>query len=274
MLDRRQSIELVVFVNLLVGVLAPALIAEGFYSASGPVRTVLLSVALSQGSLLAIWAVCGGRPTPWRVVAAIVGIVVWIWVLGEPAWVEQDPWWSWSWSLLWGYCVCLLLCQMVPVTGLLLLARLVGVGVTHGSHSGTTTSRPRLQFSIRSLLEWTTALAMLLGTFHYIPEDFFISISSLPPWRVLSIIAIVGSGVLIAPAALWTALGTRLPLARYCTLLVAVAAAVATMTLVLGEDEFGYSLVFGIGQTVWLVGSLWVFRLLGYRLVWRRRTRL
>lgn len=46
------------------------------------------------------------------------------------------------------------------------------------------------------------------------------------------------------------------------------------LMLLLGPNELKSLLPFCVGNVVPLVGSLWLVRLAGYRLIWRRRVRL
>lgn len=143
---------------------------------------LMASFAPGQGSLLGIWAALGGKATPWRLVAGFVGAGACIWMLGQPDLV---------------FWACILLVQMVAMSALLFPARLLGLELAddfrHRSAGSSAPDGQWVQYSVRSLLSWTTACAVLLATCHYLPEGFFsdlfrgswrqwLSAASLRPW--------------------------------------------------------------------------------------------
>jgi hypothetical protein len=218
------------------------------------------SMAPSHGSLLGLWAALGGRATPWRLVMAFVGVVTWIWALGE----SDLAFW-----------VAILLVQMVSISALLLLARLLGLELSKDlrpeSAQDPAAGGQWVQYSVRSLLSWTAACAVLLGTLHYVPVKLLTPFSEAP--AVCS--AIILSSTLSASGSFWICLGGLWPHVRVTTLGLTAAAGVATLGLVIGSrGQLWEFVVFCLSQVIYLVGSLWLIRLAGYRLVWRRWVRL
>lgn len=219
----------------------------------------------SHGSLLGFWAALGGKATPWRLVVAVVGVTAWVSVLEKFDAGHGDD------AAIWGT---VLLMQMGLVSVLLMVARFLGVELTDTLASEPAqTSEPAgqwVQFTLRALLSWTTALALLLGSLHYLPK---------PPLREIAdniavLAAILCGGALIALGAIWITLGARWAPARYVVLGLSGGVGIGLMYAVLGPGETLVLSVFCVAETVWLVGSLWLVRLAGYRLVWRRRVRL
>jgi hypothetical protein len=257
-----------VIVSLLVihGALAVlSLIVTGTNSSGGPpwfpIELMVMTLAISQGSLLGIWAALGGPPAPWRLLATAAALVACMWLL-PGLFVDADV-------EVWTYVV---FTQMVGTSLPLLALRLRGLGIVRPTPSDPEPELQKLQFTLRSLLEWTTALAVLLGMVQMTPEDFREAFTS---WQGgLEIVAIFGGDALLALAALWTALGARWTAARLLLLGLAGGVAATGIAVVDAPYRLITALAFLLLSVAWLVGSLWVFRVAGYRLAWRRAIRL
>jgi len=254
----------------------------------------MFAMAPCHGSLLAVWIALGGRATPWRLVAAVLGVAGWLWVLN---WFPDSDGYSRITQL--ELLTVILAAEMFLLSGLLMLARLLGLELTNTLRGGRPSgplvlARPSglepddashgdptqavadddgqwVQFSLRTLMSWTTAVAVLLSTLRYCPwrlvEDVFRDPSILA--------AILGGSVITALGALWIALGVRWPVVRIVVLAVTSIAGVAILQLTVGSGEdLGGIVTFFVAQAVYLVVLLWLVRLAGYRLVWRRRVRL
>jgi len=85
---------------------------------------------------------------------------------------------------------------------------------------------------------------------------------------------VVVSGVATALGALWIGLGARWPAIRVVSLGLTAAAGVTILALLIDTAEVWECMAYCFFQAAYLVGSLWLVRLAGYRLVWRRRVRL
>jgi hypothetical protein len=90
MKHRRLLIVLLVGVNLLGIVVAPLLVVRFGNETRGSAALLLCSLALSQANLVAFWAALAGRPTPWRLIAAILACVAWLYVVAA-----MDRWRIW-----------------------------------------------------------------------------------------------------------------------------------------------------------------------------------
>jgi hypothetical protein len=127
----------------------------------------------------------------------------------------------------------------------------------------------RLQFSILYLLGLMTALAVILSALKCLAAYEQASLNRVADPE--GVIIIVGRG-LVACAALWAAFGNRWIVVRAATFLAAILAAygglLATGRPYYSSDKW-VMLIFALEPTL-LFGSLWVFRLAGYRVVFRK----
>ena len=258
MLKRRWLlIGLVVGVAALIDVV---LLPQPRRGAPDWVDLLMFSVAPSQGSLLGLWAALGGKATPWRLVAGFAAAVACIWALGD----SDLAFWA-----------CVLLVQMVAMGALLLVARLLGLELAddfrHDSAGESTAEGQWVQYSVRSLLSWTAACAVLMSTFHYLPKEplgEFFQDAAIGA-------AIVVSSLAVAVGALWVTLGSRWPAGRIAGQGLAPVVGTIALWLVVGSRGGLWEFVaFCLFQAAYLVGSLWLVRVAGYRLVWRRRGRV
>ncbi len=252
----------ILFGSLVAFVVLGEAVAMWIEPSSDPVMVALCAVAPSHGSLLALWAALAGRATPWRFVIAFIAGLLWMWVM---LLCDADG------AVLWG---CVGIIQMVVLSVLLMAARLFGAELAGTLDDDVPLTvevdRPWVQFSLRSVFSWTTAVAVLLSTLHYFPTEALGEVLVEPFVGA----TIIGGGVLIALGALWIALGARWPVARWFVLGLAAAVAGIGIFAALGFHE-GPELVVFLGSQIALVtGSFWLIRLAGYRLVWRRRVGL
>jgi hypothetical protein len=223
---------------------------------------VMFGQGAGLGSLLGIWAALGGRPTLWRLVGTTMALVGCM-ALAEcmtPVSIDGHGLPVNDLRSLWVAVVF----SLALATSLPLLAlRFLGLEIAHREPDDSLLQRPKLQFSLRSLLEWTAALALMLGTLQMTP-GWFPDVALAP----LGLCPICG---LLALAALWITLGTRWRAIRMLGLALAGASLVAGLVVLRDLDFL---------SPVWLlwivsvIGSLWVFRIAGYRLVWRGRVTL
>ncbi len=226
----------------------------------------LAAVALifSQGALVAFWVVFGsGRPL-WRSLAVVLGVVA-------NTWVQQHRQSDFIQYLAQHRAIPLL----CAVWGFLVVARVLGLGLVR-TPDARRTLQP-LQFSIADMLLWTTALAVVLGLLRWLALDWHRVLGDMDrrgEWAFFVALA------LVAMAATFLALGRGRPLLRVLLLPLSLVACVGVMEAVcfiagqpfssprLSSDACGVSLMAG-----WLVGSLWMLRLAGYRLAWPWRFR-
>jgi uncharacterized membrane protein YhhN len=159
--------------------------------------------------------------------------------------------------------------QTVAVSVPLLVARPMGLRVEHAStvHGAEdSTARPkRLQFSILYLLGWMTALAATLGTLKYVAPFESLPLRWLANW---SLLAVLLSHAVVGLAALWTVLGTRRFPLRIMSLVLANLTAFAVVYVRIGyplDKPWSVPMLYVL-DTLWLIGSLLVFRVAGYRL--------
>lgn len=137
------------------------------------------------------------------------------------------------------------------------------------------TSGRSLQFYLSHLFAWTTATAVVLGVVKWLTpwQWLWPSPATLLWWTALNTI----STVTIPFATLWAALGGRSLTARMIPLLAIPAGLVVELLTIryfyhisITDLLKGVKLLFAL-ETLLLFGSLWVFRVAGYRLTWIRR---
>jgi hypothetical protein len=242
-----------VVAHLVLNVAAIPLIMTDSPLPSGELSDVFLwalfLLAPSQATLLALWVALGGGRFLWRVVPAVLGVILYLWWFGR----AND---EWRMIIFGQFCV----------SGLLLLvARVMGLELVLSS-APRTTSRP-FQFSVRDMLMWTTALAVILSLLRCLGRTW---LTSMRVWNNGESVAVFGSLALVTDAALYCSLGGRWLLARI--LLVPLAIGLAAYWLKVAVHSMfsarHLALLFG-AMAAWLLGSLCLARLAGYRLAWR-----
>jgi hypothetical protein len=228
---------------------------------------VFLSLPMSQVCLLAAWAALGKTPAPWRAVGLILPLALWSYMIGtvlEP----PDPAGSPSASTMTSQWTFFLLLEAAVAVALLGSARAAGLHVTGAvdrARTGNQPTPPRLQFSLRYLFAWLTAAAIALASLGY---TFHLGSLALRAWdlRVMVVLAVVNVAVLLAAL---SALLTAWP--RLLRWLIGLGASVVAIALLFSSPrDPGPGLLCG-GVTVWVLASLAVVRVAGYRLAWRKR---
>jgi hypothetical protein len=231
---------------------------------------LLFALYFSQVSLTAIWLALGRTAAPRRTAVACFLLFGWVAAFAAPIELDDLP------SAL---SVTLLVTAVAAVSVAFPLLAAKPLGLRLGTPAMASLPRQPLQFSIAYLLGLTTATAVALS-----------AISSVAKYRWLpfhdegtnyELIALgVGRG-LVAPLALWAALGNRRLVVRLAALLLAAVAAYEGLFLYDGlygstphryfnPAFMGFSgLLFAL-EAVLLLGSLLVFRWAGYRVVCRR----
>jgi hypothetical protein len=228
----------------------------------GPSGALAWGLCQSQISMAAVWLALGQTSPVLRTTLSLLILIAWnalLGILGRHDWCET--------MLFTGV-------MAGAVVAPLLALRPLGLRVSRLSFSnGAATSwndRQPLQFSIRYMLGLMTALAVVLGTLKWIVSF------ELQPLHLLVVpeVAIIAAGRgLVAWAALWAALGNRWTAVR---IIVFVAAVVASYGgLMLTDRRYYYAdfwifvLLFSL-EALLLFGSLWVFRVAGYRVgIWK-----
>ena len=259
----RLLITLLVGATVLVDVVALSVAAsdKGAPQWTHPAVLVLFALSMSQASLAAIWSVLGGRSLKWRLMGLVMTTALWsrcvAWIV-DPARIDD-------YACLYGS---LLLAQTIAILVPLTVARLSGVRVIRLDHvnaAGADASGPsRFQFSLREMLSWTTMLAVVLGALRYSVDQHLFP-SYLGDWRQLAVLSLANA--IPALAALWAMLGIGRPLLRAVALALATAAAIFAGGTLAEVVSFRAYAALGILQVVWVLGSLWVFRVVGYRVV-------
>jgi hypothetical protein len=200
----------------------------------------------SQATLLALWAALGSSRFIWRVPAIVVGLVVDLRLVTD---LER------GWKNL-------TVLQFVYMVALLFIARFAGIRLSNSRQY----SRSALQFTVRDILTFMTSLAIILGALHYMAD-----LEQYLPDRPSEVFAFLGSFALVAGSALYCALGNRWLLARIAV--VPLATLVGAYSIKMYDSWnwltiWMWELLLSL-MAVWLVGSLFMVRLAGYRLTWQ-----
>ena len=221
---------------------------------------LLIVLLPSQGNLIGFWTALGGKRTPWRVTFTVVGIVACLVVCD---WCHyHDPF---------SHAVLLFVWQTISVGVLLLLARLAGLRLRQIGSEHMEGELRRFQFLLWQMLVWTTVLAVVVSSAHYIPSrlqpDFHLNPALARAALCCTCVALVS---------IWLALGRRWLVAR-AFLLIVTTIGLGTVTLLWqtgGRRPLplmllgNYCLVL-FAVAAWTTASLLVVRLAGYRLTWR-----
>ena len=218
---------------------------------------LFIAIAISQTGLVAVWGSFGRWWLPWRLLAIVLTVAAWILATNrvflpfvrDPIGLKAS-----AWALGWQ---ARLLNQPVAVFLVLVIARRMGVSISHEADRAVNAgvANGRFQFSLGQLLAWATALPIGLGVvldarLHQLPFAF-------RP----GLLANGGPHVVLVLAALWLVLGRRWPWLRMIF--------VAMIGGLLAVDP-NRSMVSFLLETLWLVASLAVVRVAGYRLAWHR----
>jgi hypothetical protein len=231
----------------------------GAYTLDDRSHFLVPALIFSHSTLLAIWIAWTGRASPWRFAiiyaAHIVGLAAWHCWETDALYVDDD-----ATDFVW-----ITGTQIVLASLAFFFVRFLGVEISRpirGLDADGNASRQWFQFSLAAMLEWTTAVAVVLAASHYLPDW---------PWHDSGVFGFLGTVTILSTCTLWTLLGTRWWLARTLALFAAATAALGVFWwLGVGEafwDRTGFIAI----DIVYLTIPLGVVRWLGYRLVWRRR---
>lgn len=226
---------------------------------NNPAALVVASLVISQVSLLALWTGFGKTSFPWRLLVTVVAITVWAEVLAKPTdspthEIVVSTWCFHFWV------------QTGAVISMILAARRMGftIGTLPGPEATANgDSRRPVQFSLGYLLSLLTVLALVLGWARYTVD--FQALVDYVDGRLfaVSVTFALGNAVL-AIAAVWTALGRKGT--RYLGLCLSTAAVFLVHAWTRRFAHLTLEALFCLLCLGWLLGSLGVFRMAGYRL--------
>jgi hypothetical protein len=209
----------------------------------------LFMLGPSQAILFAFWVALGGGKFLWRVVPAVVGLVVYMWCFKT---ADQE------WLIT-------TMVQLGIGVVLLLAGRVTGLELSKASDMPDD-SRP-FQFYVRDILAWTTALAVVLSALRCMTTDWLFGRS------MQNGFAIFGSVTFVAAASMFCSMGRRWMIVRIALLALSIGFGVVVLLRATGDNRMWlFPAMLGL-MAAWLCGSLFVVRLAGYRLTWRWRFR-
>ncbi len=262
---RRLLIATLVFATVLVN-LAVVVVMQAMDS-SGSVLfapkfagLLLLSLQRSQIALMAIWLGIGRTSGPVRFVGTLGVIVAWCGILASLNYSSEIKVWF-------GYAAIQMLLIAVP----LLLIRATGrleIQAESQVDKDAAVDRNPYQFSIGYLLAWTTAFALMLATLKSVAPFEDVANEIRNTWHdggnfVYAINAVV---------VLWVVLGSGTYVAaRYVGYGVLLFVLPPALFAVRGSQDPGPDPGRFALSALWLLGSLTVVRLAGYRVRFGRR---
>lgn len=202
-----------------------------------------------QGALLAIWTVFGNGRFLWRTLSVAVGALLYVWLVGLAERVDEE----------------FVLCTIGELgffAVLLCVARLTGLKLLR--FSDVVKAPGPSQFYIRDMLAWMTALAVLMSAWRCLPSDAI-------QFRGRGMPAGVPVGLaIVAGATMFSMLGRGWVVVRIVSLPLAIGIAAVWLAWSVGElGRIGFNAILLGVMALWLIASLLVLRLAGYRLAWR-----
>ena len=264
-LRRRLLVGAVVVVNLafVVVLFSPLLeyanrVSRWLAGDSG--TGIELGILYSQSALVAFWAAFGGGRTLWRSLALVLGAIAAMW------WIDH-----WDSADVRDFMPLVLL---GPTWGLLLVARLLGLGLVRAPMR--LRSLQPLQFSIADMLLWTTVVAVVSGLLRWLALDWSIISREMVGWDAWTVFFLWN---VVAMAAMFLPLGRGRVILRILLLLLSLGAYLGMMEIFNGPG-WGWGCFARLFEDEpipiapmagWLIGSLWLIRLAGYRLAWQWR---
>lgn len=266
--SRRVALIGLVVLHLLA-VSCCSILALAKFSESQTFGGILLGTVFAQASLLAVWLALGGQPflrrTVWVLLLTTASIILFM----LP--VAKDAGDDWIISLFFGAAI---FSQWLAVQTPLWLIRVVfGWRITAPDTLCAGAGRDELQFGIKQLLAWTTAIAVLLGIGRWLADDIAgDDHNSFLAWEIAAIfLLLAGCNVVVAWPVIWAALVRRWMPAW--TVVAVVIAVILTL-----EEPAIFRRVAGGGMDAelvwwvngvhlaWIYGSLGVLRMYGYRM--------
>jgi hypothetical protein len=259
---RGTLVVLVLLATVLVDLVAVVALAEtspDIVRWPHPILGLFEGLPFSQVSLAGAWVGLSRRPVPWPPTIAFVAVLVWSRTLGElePRLLGPDAVPGW---------VTLLALQALLVIGAIWLAQLVRPQITP-QRRGPGHDRGRVQFSIRYLFGWMTALALVLGGASWLLGDAITATQlsrALRMWGYKGLI-LGALNALIGLTITWAVLKPDRPILR---LFVSASVMVSVLPVfgVLALKESAVCLALSSAtHAALLAATLGVFRIAGYR---------
>ncbi len=227
------------------------------------------SLPFSQVGLVALWTGLGRTAAPWRVLGVVLTAACWSWLVAvlfasdPPPFTRRFLEFATPWTFF-------LLLEAAAIAAPLSVARLIGFSLASAADlecGRRDLERPRrFQFSLRSLFAWMTATAIALGATGY---TFHLRHFGIVEGSLLQMLMMAVGNAAMAMAGLWVMLHPEWRWRRVILFGAVVLVAVALATPNLG---WRFAAMLSCPQAIWLLGSLWVVRVAGYRVVWQPRT--
>jgi len=250
---------LFVFAVFLLGV--AACVAASPLGGTGLLGEIFLAYVLlpGLGNLIGVWTMLTRKVSPWPLAGLAAGLALWS-VIQASCFRRAIPPDPPAAYFFFG--------EALGVSLLLSICRLIGVELVHIFALLREPEPLRMQFTLRSLFSWTTAVALFLGSVFSMPPGSF------EPFRELELVIHLGRGALMGVCLLWVALSVRSSNARFAVFAVVATATPCILSFVYREPLVLFSSPFFWLEGALVVGSFMLLRAAGYQLVWRGRVEL
>jgi hypothetical protein len=232
---------------------------------SHPAVIALFAFCMAQVSLIAIWTGFAGKSLPWRILVLALtmglGTRLLVWTTGPHSDIEH--------AFMVNYLTWLLLGQSLVIVALLCAVRLRGVRLVRPGNGHppepVAPGRGRFQFSLGYLLSWITVLAVILGLAQYtLPFRGIWGLLTPASWDD-TVYVVSHAGLVLA--SLWAVLSTGRLWVRCLVAVLAIAATIVANHLGTGiAGPLWHYAALCVLQVLWVVASLSVFRVAGYRM--------
>jgi hypothetical protein len=218
----------------------------------------LFALIFSQTGLMAVWIAMGRTFLPWRILGGFLWIVTWC-MLMELLGAGPDT----SYSLAW---CSYLVAQLVIVLVILGINSFAGwrIQVSDKSEMPLPEQKPPFQFTLWDIFVWMTVLAIILGLIESL-QFMRIMPSSKGMWISL-LIGLFNSSLTLST--LWAVNGQKYPVFRAVQLFIVFGIIMSTL-LISGAIRKPSVFMMFTQELLLLIGSFYVFRLEGFRLVRR-----
>jgi hypothetical protein len=159
---------------------------------------------------------------------------------------------------------CLLLAHLVVADVFLLPFRFVGFTVAAVAPTGARLDPNRFQFSLRSMLEWTTGASVVCSALCSLPYEFRRMFFA-ADWQIFILVSALDA--LLAALWLWVMLGSQWLRTRLLVLMLS-ATALLVMSSRGGDQIAFYRVPLALAHATWLLGTFFLVGLLGHRVRW------
>ncbi len=243
---QKAAIAILVAVHVITGLVLGWFVEDG---SATFVSALFIGLVFSQTSLLGFWGGLGMNRWPVRLLGVIVGTAY----LGPMFGISIR---ELNFEMLF-----LVVLSTVAVAAVLLVVRRLVAQIQRSGELSITASQEGLQFSIRHLMLLTFVVACTLGIGRWL-QPYFSGVIILAELATISL-CFVSVGL----ASVWAMFGKSPPLIRSIVVLLIAASSGCIPAYSFNTSEYSFWISMMLAEAVFLLVSLWIVRLCGYRLV-------